>query len=162
MRRWSLVLLVAALWVAQPASAQRRGGSSQQQSRAQLEQRLREDFEERVRERLGLTEEQARNLSNAVLEFQQERLELQRRESALKQRLERQGTGRRGGAMLADDQAREVLREMRALQNDETDLFNREHDRLLQLLTPGQLVGYYLLREQFAESLRRVRGSGRS
>ena len=160
MTRLALLLLVAALTVAQPASAQRRGNS--QPSRAQLEQRLREDFEERVRERLGLTDEQARNLSNAVLEFQQERLELQRRESALKQRLERQGTGRRGGALLADDQARDVLREMRALQNDETSLFNREHDRLLQLLTPAQLVSYYLLREQFAESLRRVRGSDRS
>jgi hypothetical protein len=160
-KRLSLIVLIAVLALAQPASAQRRGGSSQP-SRAELERRLREDFEERVRERLGLTEEQARNLSNAVLEFQQERLDLQRRESALRQRLERQGTGRRGGALLADDQARDVLREMRALQNDETSLFNREHDRLLELLTPGQLVSYYLLREQFAESLRRVRGSERS
>ena len=166
MTRRVLIVLLLALALAQPAAAQRSrgGGSSQQPSRAEMERRLRENYEQQVRERLGLGEEQSRELNAAVMPFQEERLALQRRESALKRRLEGQGgggQGRRGGALLADDQARDVLREMMDLQNDETDLFNREQQRLLQLLTPSQLVSYYLLREQFAETLRRARGSDR-
>jgi hypothetical protein len=162
MRR-ALVVLVTLLAVAQPGAAQRsRGGSSQQPSRAEMERRIRENYEQQVRERLGLNEEQARELNEAVMTFQEERLALQRREAALKRRLEGQGGGgRRGPVVLADTQAREVLQEMLALENDETDLFNREQERLLELLTPSQLVSYYLLREQFAETLRRARSPGR-
>ncbi len=163
MTRRVTLALIAVLALVQPAAAQRsRGGSPSQPSRAEMERRLRESYERQVRERLGLSEDQARELNDAVMQFQEERLVLQRRESALKRRLEGQGgTGRRGGVQLADDQAREVLREMVALENDETDLFNREQNRLLELLTPAQLLSYYLLREQFAETLRRARGSER-
>jgi hypothetical protein len=164
MMRRLLFAMLTTLTLVQPAAAQRsRGGSpSQQPSRAELERRLRENYEQQVRERLGLDEEQARELNEAVMQFQEERLALQRRESALKRRLEGQGaTGRRGGAVLADNTAREVLQEMLALENDETSLFNREQERLLELLTPSQLVSYYLLREQFAETLRRARSPGR-
>jgi Spy/CpxP family protein refolding chaperone len=157
-----VLLALFALTLAAPASAQRRGSSNTPVERAELERRLRENFERLVRERLELTEAQATQLADVVLEFQGERLAQQRRESDLRRRLQGQGGsgGRRGGAPLSEEEARAVLAEMRALQNQETEIFNREHERLLGILTPTQLVRYYLIREQLAESLRRVRGPG--
>jgi hypothetical protein len=160
--RQLLIVLVLLLGLSGPASAQRRGSGGQ--SRAEMERRLRESYDRLVRDRLGLTQEQAQALNEAVQPFQEERVALQRRESDLRQRLDRQrqGSDNRRVALMPEAQAREVVQEMRALQIAETDLFNREQDRLLQLLTPGQLVSYYLIREQLAEALRRARGGDRS
>ena len=165
-RLMAVIVLLCALSVAHPMDAQRRGGgSSSSSSRAEMERRLRESYERLVRERLGLTDVQARELSAAVLVFQEERVELQRRETALRRRLESQGGGGQANRRLVsvpDDQARDILREMRSIQDAETDLFNREQDRLLQLLSPQQLVNYYQIREDLGDALRRVRGPGHS
>jgi hypothetical protein len=164
MRSWLIPATLAvalALSLGAPLSAQRRGSSNTPAERADLERRLRDNFERTVRDRLDLTEVQAAQLADVVLGFQQERLVLQRRESDLRRRLQGQvSSARRGGPLLSDPEAREVLSEMRAVQNAETDLINREHDRLLQVLSPPQLVRYYLIREQLADILRRVRGPG--
>lgn len=155
------VLAALALAFSTPLSAQRRGnGPITPAQRAEMEQRLRANFERLVVDRLQLTPAQATQLADVVLQFQEERLVLQRRESDLRRRLQGQGNGSRRSAPLPEAEARVVLEEMRALQNAETELFNREHDRLLQLMTPSQLVRYYTIREDLAESLRRVRGPG--
>jgi hypothetical protein len=165
-RLMAVAVLLCALSVAHPMDAQRRGGgSNSQSSRAEMERRLRESYERLVRERLGLTEGQARELSEAVLVFQEERVDLQRRETTLRRRLEGQGGGGQANRRLVslpEDQARDILREMRSIQDAETDLFNREQDRLMQLLTPQQLVTYYQIREDLGDALRRVRGPGHS
>jgi hypothetical protein len=156
-----LLGLVALTLVGAPASAQRRGGGTTAAERAEIERRLRSNFERLVRDRLQLTDVQATQFADVVLEFQEERLVLQRRESDLRRRLQGQGgSGRRGGAPLPEEEARAVLAEMRAVQSAETEIFIREQERLLGIVSPPQLVRYYLIREQLAESLRRVRGPG--
>jgi hypothetical protein len=131
-----------------------------------MERRLQEGFNNLVRNQLGLEPQQASNFGEVVLRFQDERQRLVTREAELRRRYQIGGVVsegapnilRRGGPLMADAEAREVLREMRALRTAETDLFSREQDRLLELVSPGQLVRYYLLREQLAESIGRLRG----
>jgi hypothetical protein len=165
--RWhaaALVAVIGAMLLGTPVSAQRRGNQSTPAQRAEMERRLRENFERLVQDRLQLTETQATQLADVVLQFQEERLTLQRRESELRRRLQGQGQGQgnstRRVVSLPDVEARAVLDEMRSLQNAEIEIFNREHERLLQIMTPSQLVRYYMIREQLAESLRRVRAPG--
>ena len=158
MKRRLLIVLLAVLGLVLPLSAQRRGSGNSQASRAEMERRVRESYDRLVRDRLGLSEQQLEALNEAVLPFQEERLTIQRRETELRRRLEGQSTSNRRVPLMPEAQAREVVQEMRALQVAETDLFNREQERLQQLLTPGQMVAYYMIREQLAEALRRARG----
>jgi hypothetical protein len=56
---------------------------------------------------------------------------------------------------LPDDRATEVLREMRAIQQAEFDLYVREQEQLKTVLTTGQLVRYYVMLDRVNEYLRR-------
>jgi hypothetical protein len=160
--------LMAALLIAAPLSAQlpaqqqpgARGGLPA--NRLQLERRLQQAFAQRVREELGLNADQATALGSATLGFQRERQDLVRRENELRRRY-RMGAAEVGGARagapaVPDAEAMEILRELRSLRAAELDLYTREQDRLLQLLTPAQVVRYYLLREQLADRINGLRG----
>jgi hypothetical protein len=74
--------------------------------------------------------------------------------------MEAGGGGRAAASALPDAQALEILNELKALRAAELDLYTREQERLLQVLTPGQVVRYYLLREQLADRINGLRGAG--
>jgi len=125
----------------------------------ELEQRLHAGFGQVVRSRLGLSQEKLVALQGVMSSFQKDRMELNRAKAALRYRL--QEPALQG---VPDAQARRVLREMVQLQEQELDLYRREQEELLNVLSPTQLVRFYGLREslgQQVQDLRLGRGLGR-
>lgn len=133
-----------------PVEAQVRRPPPRQELERQIEQR----FHQRVRQELGLTEAQARDLADVVDEFQAQRRELIRREGVLRQRLRSTGT------LLSDRAARAALEEMALVQEEEAALLRREQSRLLEVLDAPRVLRFYTLRAELAERIRRLRGGG--
>jgi Spy/CpxP family protein refolding chaperone len=142
---------LATLVTPDPAASQARRGPP---ARQDMERQVRERFHARIVRELSLTAEQGRALAEVIETFQVERAQLVRREVALRQRL--RGTG----ALLSEGAAREVLDEMATVQEAEASLLRREQERLLEVLTPPQVVRLYTLRAELADRIRRMRGGG--
>lgn len=123
-------------------------------ARMEMEREVQRRFQEQVRQELGLTDDQFASLREVVTSFQEERRALVQREMRLRQRLG--GTG----ALLSAEEARAVLEEMAAVQEDEADLLRREQARLLQVLSAPQAVRFYTLRSDLADRIRRLQGVG--
>jgi Spy/CpxP family protein refolding chaperone len=152
-RLTAAVAILAVL--AGPASAQRRPGM-RGQDRAELESRIRARFGQMVRERLGLDREQAARLDEVVGSFQSERMRLAREGQAVRRRMEALALERRTD----DTEARELLERLRALRLEEAQLFQDEQEKLLEVLSPSQLLAFQMLREEMAQRIRRLRGIG--
>ncbi len=93
------------------------------------------------------------------MSFQEDRMELNRARAVVRFRLREQAL-----QDMPEAEARSLLQEMIRLQEEEVDLYRREQEQLLQVLTPLQLVRFYNLREslgQQVQELRRGRGPGR-
>lgn len=152
------LLLLLALTAAggAPLSAQRMQGRAGQQDRAELERRVRARFGEMVKQRLGLTDEQAERLGQTVESFQQDRMRLFREEQAVRKRVE--ALMLEGGDDAAE--ARELLDRLQALHEEETRLSAGEQAKLLEILTPMQVLRFQALREEMGQRIRRLRGGG--
>lgn len=151
--KWILAVALALLLpVAGPVDAQQRR-PQQRPGRMEMEAQVRERFQRMVFRELGLTEEQGEAMAAVVAEFQEPRQELNRRQRALEQRMS--GTG----ALLSESEARSVLEELVAVREQEVRILREEQDRLLEILTPPQLVRFYTLREQFAARIRQMRSN---
>lgn len=157
-----MMLLALAGWLMLPSAfgaAQVVPPQGGQRQRMELEQRLHAGFGQVVRSRLGLSQEKLVALQGVMSSFQKDRMELNRAKAALRYRL--QEPALQG---VPDAQARRVLREMVQLQEQELDLYRREQEELLKVLSPTQLVRFYGLREslgQQVQDLRLGRGLGR-
>lgn len=152
--RWILRASFLALTLsAVPVAAQQRP-PDRRPERADLERRVRARFGEMVKNRLGLTDEQAAQLDEAVGSFRQERQTLFREEQALQKRTE--AALLEGGP--SDDEARDLLDQMQKLQFQEAELFKSEQEKLLQVLTPSQLVRFHALREEMGRRIQQLRG----
>jgi Spy/CpxP family protein refolding chaperone len=116
-----------------------------------MEAQIRERFQQMVWRELGLTEEQGEAMNGVVEEFQVPRRELSQRQRVLQRRMS--GTG----ALLSESEARSVLEELVSVREAEVVLLRREQERLLEILTPPQLVRFYMLRDQFAARIRQLR-----
>ncbi len=140
-----------------PLSAQRGPpGRMGQQDRTELERRVRERFGQMVKERLGLDDAQAQRLNETVMSFQEDRMSLWREEQAVRKRVE---------ALLlegGDDQAeaRALLQRMQELRMEEARLGQTEQDKLLEVLTPVQVLRFQAMREEMGQRIRRLRGMG--
>ena len=137
-----------------PLSAQRMPSTGRPQDRAQLEQRVRARFAETMQRRLGLTDEQSRALETVVGGLQADRLALGRDEHALRQRMEAILTG----DQTSDTEAREVLQRMQELRLREARLFQAEQEKLLEILSPVQVIRFHAMREQLAARIQQLRG----
>jgi len=155
------------LWVAAgalfalgaPVDAQQARGRGP--GRMQLERQVQERFAQVVRRQLGLEDPQVRAIGEVTRSFQEERMALLRRERQLRIRIGPRSGGPPGAAApppLPDDEARTVLEEMAALREAEAELYRREQQHLLEVLSPAQLVRYYVLRDTMAERIRQLRG----
>lgn len=155
--RTGRVLLLLALAAAggAPLSAQRMPGRMRQ-DRAELERRVRARFGEMVRERLGLTDGQSRQLGETVQSFQEDRMRLFREEQAARKRVD--ALMLEGG----DDteEARDLLTRMQELREEEARLTATEQEKLLEFLTPVQVLRFQALREEMGQRIRRLRGGG--
>ena len=154
--------------VATPLEAQRgppMGRRGQDQSerqsgeRAQLERRVRAQMGEMMQRRLGLTEEESASLSEIAEEFMPLRRALARDEQAVRRRVEALTLE----APTDDAEASELLARLVDLRRQDTELFVQEQDRMLEVLTPRQVLQMHALREELGERIRRLRrGRGNS
>lgn len=155
---FSLGMIAVALLCAAPLDAQRgpegrRGGG---QDRAQLEQRMRAQIARVMKERFGLTDEQAVRLGEIDQDFGLRRRELARSEQAARRRVE---------ALLIEEsgdevEAQELLERMVQLRLQEADIFREEQAALLEVLTPTQILEMQSLREQLGQRIRALRSRG--
>ncbi|MEZ4417795.1 MAG: hypothetical protein R3E10_18710 [Gemmatimonadota bacterium] len=148
MRRFPL--LVLALGLAAPAGL----AAQQEAPRAQLEQRVRRAFAERLRRELDLDAEQAGRLRD-VMQWSEE----QRRAIALENRQIRLDTERFQQQQEGEREASAILEARLRLQEREATLFREEQQRLLEVMSPGQVVRFYELREQFVRRVLQLRQS---
>ena len=120
------------------------------QDRADLEQRVRQRFAAVIQDRLGLDDEQAQQLNEAMAGFQEDRIQLMREEQALRRRVEAvvlEGE-------VSEDEAGSLLARMVELREHEAELFRTEQEELMQVLTPYQVLQFHQLREQLNDRVR--------
>ena len=156
-----LVMMAALFSSPMALEAQQRGQRGQgrmgpPQERADLEQRVRQRFGQVIQTRLGLDDEQARQLSEIMAGFQENRMQLMREEQALRRRVE---AVLLEGAV-SDDEAGTLLGRLIELREREADLFRSEQEELMQVLTPYQLLQFHVMREQLNERVRALGQQG--
>jgi hypothetical protein len=112
-------------------------------------------MDQRIRERLDLSEDEWRAIADQASDFNEKRGELMRNELALKRRVEAIALveGREN-----DEEAGEILDQLIVLREQELELFQEEQKRLLEILSPSQLVRFQAMRQQLGEQIRRLRG----
>ena len=153
LRRVTLGALFAVALMPLAATAQ--GGDRRPAGdRAQLEERVRAQMARVMRERLGLTDEQATRLSEVTQTFETQRREIFSLEQAARRRVE---------ALLLEggnnqDEARELITRMGDLREREARLFREEQDALLDVLTPVQVLRLQELRQDLGRRIRALGG----
>jgi hypothetical protein len=158
-----LGLLLAALLmggaeglVAQRGGGQQPGGGGR---REEMERRIQARFDNLVREELSLNDDQVQQLQGVVEDFRDQRVDFSQRERSTRARVGRLGV-RGGGAELTEQEASEILAEMLELSGDEATLFREEQEAFLQILSAPQVVRFIVMRQQFGDRIRRLRGGG--
>lgn len=154
---WVWAALTALALLPQGLLAQVRPGGPPA-DRGALETRVRARFAQIVQADLGLTADELQKIDEVVAPFQDQRRTLARREAALRRRM-RQGSS----ADRSDEEAREILREMTEVREEETQLFRDEMEGLQDTLTPAQTLRFFQLRAELMERVQRLRqpGAGR-
>ena len=142
--------------VAQRGGDQQPGGGGQ---REEMERRIQARFDNLVREALSLTDDQVEQLEGVVEDFRDQRVDFSQRERSTRARVGRLGV-RGGGAELTEQEASEILAEMLELSGDEATLFREEQEAFLQILSAPQVVRFIVMRQQFGDRIRRLRGGG--
>ncbi|MCG6958185.1 MAG: hypothetical protein LJF04_19520 [Gemmatimonadetes bacterium] len=150
------ILLGSPLSLGAQRMPMRGGGPPGQQSRQQLEERVRARFGQMIEQRLGLDQETAQALNATVQSFQEERGRLTREQQALRKRVE--AFTLEGGGSNAD--AQQLLDRMNELRSQENQLYRSEQDSLANVLTPSQLLRFNVLREQMAQRIQQLRMGG--
>jgi hypothetical protein len=153
-------LAMAGLLVLAPlfASAQVTPPPGGQRQRLELEQRLHLGFQRSIQNQLGLEQGELQGIQEIMQSFQEDRQALNRAQSSLRYRL-------RDPALqdIGEDEAKVLLKEMVDVQQREIDLYRREQEELLKVMTPVELVRFYGLRDnlgQRVQQLRQGRGQG--
>ena len=156
----ALVLLGIGLFLvsASPVEAQRGQGRRGPGDREGLEERIRQRMGQMMQARLGLGDDEAALLSEVVQEFEGMRRDLARQEQATRRRVEALTLERSSDGT----EALELLSRMADLRAEEAALFRAEQERLLEVLTPLQVIQFHSLREELGERVRALRrGQGR-
>ena len=146
-------VLTAAL-LASPAfaSAQVRGQMGQRQ-RMELERRVQAGFGRMVRTQLELSQEEFQALQTVMESFRDQRRLLSEAQASVRYRLRDPGLRN-----LADSDAMGLLQEMIRVQEEELELYRREQEELLGVLSPLQLVMFYRIREDLGRQVQQLRG----
>jgi hypothetical protein len=149
MRR--LVLGGLLLAAAPPLAAQ--GEHDSHPSAPELRGRIERRFAERVKEELGLSEEQSARLKSVAMEHGRRRKELRHRERDLREALERQ-TG--DGVTAHSDSVARMTRELLELRVRYAESWREEMNQLT-FLTPVQRARLLVLRERLLQRVHEMR-----
>jgi len=128
------------------------GGGRQRQ---QLERRVEQGFARIVQDRLGLSQEELASLQRVMQSFREDRQAVNQAQASLRYRLQDPSLPE-----ISEEDAREILAEMIRVQEAELDLYRREQQELLSVLSPGQLVLFYRIREEWGRRIQELRGPG--
>jgi hypothetical protein len=139
------------------ASAQVNPPPGGQRQRLELERRLHQGFNRSIQNQLGWDQAKMQGLQGIMRSFQEDRTSLARSQASLRHKL-------RDPALqdLSHEEASALLQEMVDLQQQELDLYKREQEELLKVMTPVELVRFYRLRDNLGQRLQQLRqGRGR-
>ena len=152
-----ILMLAAALTIGTTPAAWSQHDTSRP-GREEMRRRIDERFATRVREELGLSDQQAARLRETGTKFGGRRRELESRERALRDALEAQL--RPGVAADRDSVARltDRLVEMRGAY---AQTFRDEHKEVSGFLDPVQRAQLYMMRERLMRRAHEVRGERR-
>ncbi len=126
-------------------------GQGLQLSREEMLQVIQQRFQNRLARSLQLDEGQREELADIFGSFSEARAELQPRRRELRREIRQLLTGDR-----SEERAMELIQELRGIRQREADLLLEEEDRLLEILTPSQVLRFQTLRDQFGEQIRRL------
>ena len=149
----AIALLSCASLPALEASAQPRDSNSSQ-DRRELVDRIQERFRNRIARELQLDDEQREVLGEVFSAYARSRAELLPR----RRELEREIAEHLEDGSASEEDAMGLIDEMRALREREAELRLQEEDRLLEALSPSQVLRLQSLRDQFGNQIRRLRG----
>ncbi len=150
-RRVAFVLAVALGISSGVAAAQNAPPGARRQM---LVQRIRERFEQVVRQRLQLTDTQMVRLRETNARFDGERRALTERERSVRQQMRQQLIP---GVAADQDRLATLIDSLFAIQRQRLDLVEQEQRDLSAYLTPVQRVQYYALQEQLRRRLEQFR-----
>lgn len=126
-------------------------GRGAQLPRQEMVRRIQQRFQERLTRELQLDEEQREVLAEVFAAFGEARAELLPRRREFAREVRQLMTGD-----LSEDRAMELLLELREIRQQEAALRIEEEDRLLEALTPSQVLHLQTVRDQFGDQIRRL------
>jgi Spy/CpxP family protein refolding chaperone len=154
-----VVMMVAAAQAPVDLEAQQRGSrADREMSREQMQERVQQAFEQRMARALDLSEEQQARMREALGDFREARRELMPQRRELQMETRRFMSGDRND----DERARELIRARRELRETELRLQREEEERLLQILSPSQVLRMQMLRDEFGERIRSLEAGPRA
>ena len=153
-RRIAVTMALAASAGLSPVVASAQAGARDlvDAARQEVVERIQERFENRIARELRLDGEQREVLGEVFSVFARSRADILSRRREIERRI--------GGHLAGDgteEDALGLLEEMRALREREAELLREEEDRLLEVLTPSQVLRLQALRDQFGNVIRRLR-----
>jgi hypothetical protein len=132
------------------------GQQAQQMTRQQMQAQIVEQFERRMARELRLSRDEFQEVQTVLRAMREERSELFQRQRTHHLRLQAFATS--GGT---DAEAREILREARSLRARTARIESEEEARLLELMSPSQLLRFQIMRTEFNEQIRRMQRPAR-
>lgn len=128
------------------------GPPGQRPQRQELERRVMEGLFRMVQEELDLSQEEMASLQKTMQSFREGRRALAMDQASLRHRLRRSALGE-----ISEGEAREILAGMVRVQEAELDLYRKEQEELLNVLSPRQLVGFYRIRDEWGQRIQQLR-----
>jgi len=151
---WCLSFLMTLLVLGTPvgvAAQSGQTGSDQELSREEMQARIQAHFEEKLSRELGLDAETRTEVYEVLESMRSERRDLLHRKRALHAR--RKQFHEEGGSQR---EARRILAEAREIRSMEARIESEEEARLLEVLSPRQVLQFQVLRDEFNERIRRM------
>ncbi|MDX2193468.1 MAG: hypothetical protein NW201_08935 [Gemmatimonadales bacterium] len=152
MRRFALCALVAAL-AAAPARAQEAAPPADPERAAVLQQLIEQRFAERVKERLGLNDDQLQRLRQLTGEFGARRRTMEAEERFVKAQLAEQ---LRPGGTADQKQVQQLQERLLDLKERYLQSFRDEQSRM-DFLNPVQRAQFFQMREQLGKRIQELR-----
>lgn len=151
---WLLSFLVTLLVLGTPVGVGAQSGQSgpgQELSREEMQAQIQAHFEEKLSRELGLDAETRADVYEVLESMRSERRDLFQRKRALHARRKQFHEG--GGSQR---EARRILAEAREIRSMEARIESEEEARLLEVMSPRQVLQFQVLREEFNERIRRM------
>ncbi len=152
---WWILLLLAMLSPGLlPLEAQAQSGGiseSQELTREEMMARLHAQFERKLSRELGLGAEVRSEIGEILGSMREKRRELYQRRRALS--AQKKAFHEEGGG---EKEARRILSETRAVRAEEARIESEEEARLLEVMSPAEVLRFQVIRDDFNERIRQM------